>query len=94
MRQIGKIGKRNQEANKINYGRFASLGIERCEICGGSFALAVAHKEKREFYRACPELLYDERQVALLCQMCHEKLDNRRKTSKRESDEIFNRLRR
>lgn len=90
---IGKIGRRNQEANKVNYGRFAEIGIERCELCGGTFGLAVAHKEKREYYRSCPELLYDEKQTALLCVECHSRVDDRSKTSKQESDEIFDTLR-
>ena len=93
LNRIGKIGRRNQEANKVNYGRFEALGIDRCELCGGTFGLAVAHKEKREWYRACPELLYDEKQTALLCVNCHDKLDDRSKTSKQESDEIFDTLR-
>lgn len=93
LKRIGKIGKRNQEANKINYGRFAEMGIDRCELCGGTFGLAAAHKHPREWYRSCPELLSDESHVLYLCVECHEKLDNRDKTSKLESDEIFERLR-
>lgn len=90
---VGKIGRRNQEANKINYGRFAEMGIDRCELCGGTLGLAVAHKEKREWYRACPELLYDPKQTALLDQQCHDRIDDRSKTSKEESDRIFDTLR-
>ena len=93
MKRIGKVGRRNQEANKINYGRFKKMGIDRCELCGGTFGLAVAHKERREFYRACPELLYDLKQTALLCVNCHDKLDDRSQTTKAESDKTFDTLR-
>ncbi len=93
LKRIGKIGKRNQEANKINYKRFAALGITSCELCGGTFACAAAHKHPREWYRSCPELLHDMNQILFLCQKCHDRLDDRSKTSKTESDEIFEKLR-
>ena len=89
IRKIGKIGLRNKEANKINYAYFASIGVENCQLCGGSFGLAVAHKEKREWYRAFPELLHSPSHIKLLCVICHQRLDDRSLTTKKESDAIF-----
>lgn len=93
LKRTGKIGLRNKDANRINYQRFADMGIDRCELCEGTFGLAVAHKNPREWYRSCPELLHDESQVAFFCQDCHSIVDDRSKTSKTESDEIFENLR-
>lgn len=93
LNRIGKVGRRNQEANKINYGRMNDLGITHCELCPSSFGLAGAHKHPREWYRSCPELLSDESHVIYLCQKCHDRLDDRSITSKEESDETFDRLR-
>lgn len=92
LKRIGKIGKRNIASNQINYGRFAEMGITSCELCGGTFGLAAAHKNPREWYRSCPELLYDMEQVLLLCQECHNRIDDRSRTSKEESDAIFERI--
>lgn len=93
LRKVGKIGLRNKEANKINYGRFAEMGVTSCEICGSTFACAAAHKHPREWYRSCPDLLSDFSQILFLCQSCHDRIDDRSQTTKTESDEIFERLR-
>jgi len=92
---MGKIGKRNLEANKHLKWIFNDYGITRCELklspeCTKNDYLAFCHKEKREWYRAFPKLLYDFKHVLLGCQNCHSILDDRSKTTKEESDAIFN----
>jgi len=97
MKRIGKIGKRNIEANKVLKQEYGSRGITRCELrlegCMGFMMLAFCHRHPREWYRAHSELLGDFRQTVLGCQNCHEILDNRAKTTKEEAESIFLRLR-
>ena len=67
-------------------------GLDRCELCGGTFGCAPAHKEKRIAYSTAEELADFDSWICL-CIKCHEKLDNRSKTTKEESDAVFKRLR-
>lgn len=50
---------------------FDRMGIRRCEICNGSFALGFAHRLKRRHIVTDAE----KRAVALLCTKCHEDLE-------------------
>lgn len=76
---------------------FQEKGIISCELklagCLGDNFMGFAHKEKRVWYYSQPELLADFKQVVLACANCHQVLDNRSKTTKEESDNIFKRLR-
>lgn len=94
---VGKIGKINIEARKSIASQCEEMGLERCELrfpfCNGTFGLAPAHKHPREWYRGRGELLSDWHHWIVACQYCHEILDDRSKTSKKESDEIFDTLR-
>lgn len=52
--------------------QFKEWGVTRCEICAGTFALSFAHSKKRRF-------IYSEddwREVALLCQSCHDRVEH------------------
>jgi hypothetical protein len=97
LNKIGKIGKRNIDAVRRLKWIFNDYGITRCELnfpgCTPDMFLAFCHKEKREWYRIVPKLLYSFKHVILGCQNCHDILDDRSKTTKEESDEIFNKLR-
>jgi len=93
MNKIGKIGKRNIEANKKLKEIFIDNGITRCELCNSDYALTFAHKERREWYRSQPELLSDFKQVLLLCQKCHQKMDDRSETTEKLKNELFDVLR-
>jgi len=97
MKRIGKIGKINIEANRILFQKFREAEIDYCELkfqgCLKNWLLQFCHKEKREWYRGKPELLSDLKHVILGCQNCHEILDNRAKTTKEKSDNIFKGLR-
>lgn len=68
---------------------FASKGIVRCELCGGTFALSFHHRHKRIFYYSQPELLGDFNQVVLVCCKCHDKLE----VDKNLTKQAFERLR-
>lgn len=97
MNRIGKIGKANLEANKKIDEYFIENEIYSCEIrfngCTGNYNLTRCHKEKRENYRHDLSLLSDPQEVILGCQHCHNILDDRSKTSKKESENIFKRQR-
>lgn len=91
LNKIGKIGKRNLEANKKLKELFA--GTEYCEArlenCLVSMFLQFAHRHKRSFYRTKPELLSDYNQVIVMCQNCHNATEYNRELN----DEVFLRLR-
>ena len=92
--KIGKVGKNAINANKIIKKICDEKGIHSCEIklnsnCWGSNELHPAHKNKRIWYRSCPELLSDYSQWILSCPYCHEKLEPNRKLTL----ETFKRLR-
>ena len=93
MNKIGKIGRINFDARRKIATQCFDLGIETCEIrfpgCMGTFGIAPAHKQPREWYRTKPELLYHRDHWRAACQWCHEILDNRAKTSKEKSDSFF-----
>jgi len=94
LKKIGKIGRRNIDANKLLKLIFNDYGINRCELnfkgCTPGIFLGFCHREKREYYRKFPELLHNFKHVILGCQNCHSILDDRSKTTKKESDSIFN----
>jgi hypothetical protein len=51
---------------------FEAMGITRCEVCQGTFALSFAHRSKRRFITDGEEL----RVVALLCQIHHDEIEH------------------
>ena len=89
------MGKRT-EWNKESRKRIAEIceekQIEYCEVCGGTFGLAPAHKEKRECYQSAEELAAFKNWICL-CIKCHTRLDDRSLTTKKESDALFDKLR-
>jgi hypothetical protein len=93
MKKIGKIGKANLEANHRLKKTYKEKGIESCEIrfpgCLGNYMLSFAHKESREAYRGNLELLGAFEETLLACQSCHNRLDDRSRTTKEESLKIF-----
>jgi hypothetical protein len=93
MRQVGKIGKLNQAANRKLKALFEEKEIYWCEIglpgCTGIHGLSFAHRHKRIHYRSCPEKLHDWKQVVLSCIHCH----NRIEQDAELTEEVFMRLR-
>lgn len=93
LRKIGKIGKRNIDANKILKKLYLEAGITSCELqfdgcCGNGF-LSFAHKEKRERHRSYPEKLADINETLLACVPCHEIIEKDRELTLK----MFNNLR-
>jgi hypothetical protein len=85
MKQIGKIGKINQEALKINIAKYEDKSLYWCEVnlpgCMNQFGLSIAHRHERHWYRQFFKLdqmlkmLTDDRQTILACAACHQKMD-------------------
>lgn len=79
MKQIGKIGKRNLEANRRLKEQYEELGILACELrfegCYIDNFLTFAHKHKRVWYLSKPELLYSLDETLLACVKCHDKIE-------------------
>jgi hypothetical protein len=82
----------NKEARRKISELCENLRLERCELCGGTFGVAPAHKHLRTHYTTSEELA-DYREWICACVVCHEKMDNRSKTTREEVDAIFARLR-
>lgn len=93
MRRIGKIGRANIKARKIIAEIAEEKGLDRCEQCGGTFGVAPAHHRRREWYKGDVEKLSDFKHWIVLCQPCHEVLDNPSKTTWEEVDALFEKLR-
>jgi len=89
MRQTGKIGKINREANKTLKKLYEEMGTTVCERCGGSFGLSWHHRHKRVWYRSCPEKLSEHAQTILLCAYCHNALEYEKDATRA----LFNELR-
>lgn len=76
----GKWSQINAEANRILKQKYAEAGIEECEVripnkCLRNTTLAYAHRHKREFYKACPELLSEMSETVLACSACHQAIE-------------------
>lgn len=81
--------KARQEISKI----CEKLLLDRCELCGSTFGVAPAHKERRDYYRGDSVTLSEYKNWIILCVICHEKMDNRNKTTEEEKNIIFKKLR-
>lgn len=84
----------NEEANKILKQKYAESGIEECEIhipgkCFRNTTLGFAHRHKREWYKAMPELLSEMSETVLACTPCHQAIEHNEKLTKM----VFQRLR-
>lgn len=93
IKRIGKVVRRNLNANKILKKKYLETGITRCEYpcCNTNQFLTFAHKNKREWYRK-PErqhLLASMDETLLLCQKHHDEIE----VSREKTEELFNRLR-
>lgn len=82
----------NRKARKMIADIAEEKGLYRCELCGSTFGVAPAHKERRIYYKTA-EALADYKQWICLCVICHTKLDDRSQTTKAESDATFDTLR-
>ena len=92
-KQIGKIGKRNLEANALLKWIYIDRGIIRCEVglkgCMIDNGLTFAHKHKRVEYLKEPKRLSEFSETVLACINCHDKMEVDRGLTKK----IFEHLR-
>lgn len=92
MKQVGKIGRINQKANKKIAQMWIDKDIHYCEACKiiwkiegklpGPACLQAssnAHRHGRVWYRSRPELLWAFEQVIRSCQYAHDYLDKNTK---------------
>lgn len=95
--KVGKKGIANIQSRKMIANICESLGMDTCELnfagCKNRLFLAPAHRHPRQWYNGDPETLADFKQWVVACVVCHEILDNRAKTSQKESDDQFIKLR-
>jgi hypothetical protein len=74
--KVGRIGRRNIEANKKIAEMWENMGINSCEAmidenCTRNYGLTNCHRHTRIYYYSQPELLYDYTQVIRACLACH-----------------------
>ncbi len=89
---MGKRTEMNKVARRMISIIAEEYGLDRCEICSGTFGCAPAHRFSRVHYRTAEELSAYNSWICL-CQWCHEKMDDRSKTTENEKENIFKRLR-
>lgn len=82
----------NKEANKKLLQLQIDKDIRHCELCS-TMAISNAHRHPRVWYRKQDNLLWSYDQVIFICIRCHQKLDDRSKTTEQQKESIFNRLR-
>lgn len=90
IRKIGKIGRRNFDANTILFKKYIDLPeLSPCEIgkvglCWHMF-MGFAHRHERVDYRPYSELLSSVNQTLKACNPCHQYIDSHRE----EREELF-----
>jgi hypothetical protein len=87
LKQVGKIGRLNQKANRELEKLWIERGIHFCEVCSVLAEMGLlnwqcmqsntnAHRHGRTWYRTKPELLWDYGQVVRACMPAHTFIDN------------------
>lgn len=87
MRKVGKVGKANQESRALIAKKAEAMKLTSCElgpvllqyginICLYNFALAPAHRHKRNWYKGDAEKLADVKQWVAACQCCHDAIEH------------------
>ena len=95
MRKIGKIGRRNIEANKKIWLMYFTFDIQSCEVkgakCMGTWNNQTAHRHTRQWYRAPDrqELLYAYKQCLRICPQCHADIEGKKEVT----EQLFMKLR-
>lgn len=83
LKRVGKIGRRNLEANKRLKELYEEKDIRQCELrfhgCMVNNYLTFAHKKKRVEYLSNPDGLSDFNETILACVHCHDKIEVSRK---------------
>jgi hypothetical protein len=68
----GKRTKMNAKANKLMKQWCIDHEITCCELCGSTYILGFAHRQKRRYYQTIEELT-DPKQWVLARARCHDK---------------------
>lgn len=95
IKQVGKIGKLNQKANRKINQMWIDKDIMWCELdephnCNQSMGHTNAHRRKRDWYKGKPEhLLYSYNHVIKVCSNGHDLIEY----DKAKTEEVFLRLR-
>jgi hypothetical protein len=80
MNKIGKVGRANLESSKRIKKITGDLENRTCEIgfegCLYNFALTIAHRHKRAWYKGDPVLLSDPKQFVIGCCECHDFMEH------------------
>lgn len=82
----------NRESRKKIAEIAEEKGLDCCELCGGTFGMAPAHRRRRDEYQSAEELAEFTEWLAL-DQRCHQRMDDRSQTTEEEKEQIFIRLR-
>lgn len=101
MRKIGKVGRANLAANKIIKKEIGDIENKNCELgpvlnslgidsgCLSNFALTIAHRHKRNWYKGDAEKLSDKKQYVIGCVCCHDTIEHNAELT----EKVFARLR-
>lgn len=99
LNKIGKIGKRNIEANKTLKWIYTDYGITTCEVgrvignvnCTRDNFLTFAHDHKRDWFKKKEniEKLASFNHTVLACMSCHDIIED----NKEKTDQVFKKLR-
>lgn len=93
MRKIGKVGRANLAANKKIKLHIDESLLQNCEIgfegCLKNFALTIAHRHKRAWYKGDADLLSNPKQWVIGCVCCHDAIEH----DKELTEKTFNKLR-
>jgi 5-methylcytosine-specific restriction endonuclease McrA len=83
----------NRKANKKLKELKNEMDIRHCELCSTQ-AVTNAHRHKRVYYSGDKRhLLWSRDHVLFLCTACHQRMDDRSKTTEEEKEELFESLR-
>ena len=86
LNKIGRTGRANIEARKRIAEIAEEKGLNHCELrfsgCTGSWPLAPAHKNKRNYYQGDVEKLSDFKQWVVACTSCHDRIENNKELTK------------
>lgn len=85
---MGKRMDMNRKARKLIADYCQRINLNYCEVCGGTFGLAPAHKLNRRHYSTV-EQLADPKEWVALCQKHHSEIESNREAT----EELFKRLR-
>lgn len=85
---MGRRTDMNRRARKLIAKYCEAINLNSCEICGGTFGLAPAHRKNRRHYQTAEELA-DPKEWIALCIKHHMEIES----NKDKTEALFRRLR-